>query len=125
MSKNIATSVDVVRRFLDRTYPEVGLDCPIFPAMAVVFAAAIMGNANLNYLQEFTQYRREFIDAIASNMTNNGLWKDDQYPAFTWLQEGHIDEKVFINHVRAAMGELCYSREAWNRRIDVLWINPT
>lgn len=121
----MSTAVDVIKRFLNNAYPEVGLGSPIFPVMVVLFSAAMMRNASPDYLQEFTRYRREFIDALAANMTNNGLWKDDLYPASTWLQEGSIDERGFIDHVRAAMGDFCYSHEAENRMVCVLWINPS
>jgi hypothetical protein len=29
-------NMDVIKRFLDNTYPEVGLDCPVFPVMVVL-----------------------------------------------------------------------------------------
>jgi hypothetical protein len=123
--KNMQTAVvDVIKRILEDFNPGVGLDSPIFPVMVVLFSAAMMQNASPDYLQEFTPYRREFTDAIAANMTNNGLWKDELYPASTWLKGGRIEEKGFIDHVRAAMGEFFYSHEAYDRRVEVLWINP-
>jgi hypothetical protein len=44
----------------------MGLDCSNFPVMVVLFSAALMQNANSHFLEEFTGYRREFIDAIAA-----------------------------------------------------------
>ena len=79
------TSIEVLKRFLDKTFPDVGMDCPIFPVMVVLFSAAMMRNANSAFLEQFTRYRREFIDAITANMSNNGLWKDDRYLACGWL----------------------------------------
>lgn len=89
------TSIEVLKRFLDKTFPDVGMDCPNFPVMVVLFSAAMMRNANPAFLEQFTGYRREFIDAIAANMANNGLWKDDRYLACGWLDEGHFDDEEF------------------------------
>jgi hypothetical protein len=109
------TSLEVLKRFLDKTFPEVGRDCPNFPVMVVLFSAAMMRNANSAFLERFTKYRREFIDAISANMVNNGLWKDDRYPACGWLEEGHLDEEEFAQQVDAAMGTLWYSEQAVHR----------
>jgi hypothetical protein len=100
------TSLEVLKRFLDKTFPEVGLDCPNFPVMVVLFSAAMMRNANPAFLEQFTRHRREFIDAIAANMANNGLWKDDQYLACCWLDEGHLEEEEFAQRVRRTNGFL-------------------
>jgi hypothetical protein len=119
------TSLEVLKRFLDKTFPEVGLDCPNFPVMVVLFSAAMMRNANPAFLEQFTRYRREFIDAIAANMANNGLWKDDQYLACGWLDEGRLDEEEFAQQVDVATGMLWYTEQAVHRgRVDVLWIRP-
>jgi hypothetical protein len=119
------TSLEVLKRFLDKTFPDVGLDCPNFPVMVVLFSAAMKRNANPAFLEQFTGYRREFIDAIAANMANNGLWKDDRYLACGWLDEGHFDEEEFAQQVDAAMGTLWYSEQAAHRgTVDVLWIRP-
>jgi hypothetical protein len=88
-------------------------------------SAAMMRNANPAFLEQFTRYRREFIDAIAVNMANNGLSKDDRSLACGWLDEGHLDEEEFAQQVDAAMGTLWYTKEAVHRgRVDVLWIRP-
>jgi hypothetical protein len=119
------TSLEVLKRFLDKTFPDVGMDCPIFPVMVVLFSAAMMRNANPAFLEQFTRYRREFIDGIAANMANNGLWKDDRYLACGWLDEGHFDEEEFGQQVDVAMGTLWYTEQAVRRgRVDVLWIRP-
>ena len=119
------SSIEVLKRFLDKTFPDVGMDCPNFPVMVVLFSAAMMRNANPAFLEDFTRYRREFIDGIAANMANNGLWKDDRYLACGWLDEGHLDEEEFGQQVDVAMGTLWYTKEAVHRgRVDVLWIRP-
>ena len=101
------------------------MDCPNFPVMVVLFSANLMQNADPEYLEAFTGYRREFIEGIAANMTNNGLWKAHKYLATSWLQEGHIDEEEFINQVDAAMGCLWYSKQATEHEtVDLIWINP-
>ena len=124
--KNMPTSVDEVKEFIDITFPEVGTECPNFPVMVVLFSAALLGNASPSFLEEFTGYRREFIEAIAANMVNNGLWENDLYPGASWLSGGWIvNEQEFGEQVDAAMGCLWYSDEASKRlTIDVLWINP-
>jgi hypothetical protein len=123
--KNMRANMDLVKQLLDNTFIEVGTDCPIFPVMVVLVLAAMAGNACPDYLHEFTGYRREFLNGIATNMTNNGLWKDDRYIACTWLHQGRIDGEEFIQHLEAAMGNLWYSKQAAERpTVDVLWIKP-
>jgi hypothetical protein len=120
------TSVDDIKEFMDITFPEVGQENPNFPVMVVLFSAALLRNASPACLQEFTGYRREFIDALAANMVNDGLWENDLYPAASWLRGSQIvDEDEFGMQVEAAIGYLWYSEEAANRpTIDVLSIDP-
>ena len=44
--KNMPTSVDEVKEFIDITFPEVGTECPNLPVMVVLFSAALLGNAS-------------------------------------------------------------------------------
>jgi hypothetical protein len=76
------TGLEVVIRFLDRTFPGIGLGCPNFPVMVVLFSAARLRTTNIATLCDFTGYSREYVEAIAENMANNGLWQGDQYVAF-------------------------------------------
>jgi hypothetical protein len=82
----VKLSGEFVKRFLDITYPDVGQCCPYFSVMVVVFAAALTRNASPAFLQK-TGYRREYVDAIAANMTNNGLWKSNRCKDTLWFQE--------------------------------------
>jgi hypothetical protein len=120
------TSVDDIKEFIDVTFPLVELENPNFPVMVVLFSAALLRNASPAFLQEFTGYRREFIDALAANMVNNGLWENDLYPTASWLRGSWIvDEDEFGMQVEAAIGYLWYSEVATNRpTIDVLSIDP-
>ena len=69
----LMTALDVVKTFLDGTFPDVGEDCPIFPVMVVLFAAALLQDTSVDTLFEFTGYRKDFIEAISINMTSNEL----------------------------------------------------
>jgi len=68
------TPIAVVIRFLDETFPEVGVDCPNFPVMVVMFSAALLRSTNVATLCAFTGYGRQYVAAIAENMatTNYG-----------------------------------------------------
>jgi hypothetical protein len=112
-------------QFLDTTFPEVGVDCPNFPVMVVLFSAALLRTANVEALCCFTGYSREYVGAIAENMANNRLWQGDQYTASGWLRDGCLDEDEFGRQIDAAMGALFYSDEAVasGRRRDVLEFN--
>lgn len=117
--------VELVTRFLDITFPEVGLECPNFPAMVVLFSAARLRTANIEALCEFTGYSRQYVAAIAENMANNQLWQGDDYIASGWLRDGCLDEDEFGRQIDAALGTLFYSDEAVasGRRRDVLEFN--
>jgi hypothetical protein len=119
------TGLEVLRRFLDKNFPEIGVDCPNFPVMVVLFSAALLRTANVEALCRFTGYGRDYVEAIASNMSNNELWQEDQYVASGWLQDGCLDENEFWREIDVALGTLCYSHEAAasGRRRDVLEFN--
>jgi hypothetical protein len=116
------TGLEVVIRFLDRTFPEIGLGCPNFPVMVVLFSAARLGTTNVATLCDFTGYSREYVGTVAENMGNNHLWKGDQYIASGWLRDGCLDEDEFGRQIDVALGMLCYSHEAAasSRRRDIL-----
>jgi hypothetical protein len=119
------TPLEIVIRFLDRTFPDVGVNCPNFPVMVVLFSAARLRTANIGALCEFTRYAREYVEAIAENMANNRLWQGDEYIASGWLRDGCLDEDEFGRQIDAALGTLFYSDEAVasGRRRDVLEFN--
>src|SRR3954464_7996596 len=75
------TPVELVTRFLDTAFPGVGVECPNFPVMVVLFSAARLRTANVGALCDFTGYGREYVEAIAENMANNRLWQGDKYIA--------------------------------------------
>ena len=119
------TPVQVVMQFLDTTFPEVGVDCPNFPVMVVLFSAALLRSTNVATLCAFTGYGRQYVAAIAENMANNQLWQGDDYIASGWLRDGCLDEDEFGRQIDAALGTLFYSDEAIasGRRRDVLEFN--
>lgn len=119
------TGLDVIKRFLDKSFPEVGTDCPNFPVMVVLFSAAFLRTANLDRLRDFVGYRSEYLEAIAANMSNNKLWAGDRYPASGWLGDSELDENEFAQQVEAALGMLWY-QEALDlgQSIDVIQISP-
>src|SRR6185312_1874395 len=119
------TPIAVVIRFLDETFPEVGVDCPNFPVMVVVFSAALLRSTNVATLCAFTGYGRRYVAAIAENMANNQLWQGDDYTASGWLRDGCLEEDEFGRQIGVALGMLCYSHEAAARgkRRDVLEFN--
>jgi hypothetical protein len=119
------TPMAVVMRFLDETFPEVGVDCPNFPVMVLLFSAALLRTANVESLCRFTGYGRDYVAAIAENMANNRLWQEDQYLASGWLRDGCLDENEFGRQIDVALGTLCYSHEAAasGRRRDILEFN--
>ena len=59
-----------IKGFIDITFPEVGTECPNFPVMVVLFSAALLRNAGPAFLEEFTGYRREFIEAIVLTLSS-------------------------------------------------------
>ena len=95
--------VEVVTRFLDITFPEVGLQCPNFPAMVVLFSAALLRSTNVATLCAFTGYGRQYVAAIAENMANNQLWRGDDYIASGWLRDGCLDEDEFGRQIAASL----------------------
>jgi hypothetical protein len=119
------TRLELIRRFLDKNFPEVGVDCPSFPVMVVLFSAAVLRTTTVECLCHFTGYGREYVQALAENMANNRLWQGDQYLALGWLRDGCLDENEFGRQIDVALGTLCYSREAAasGRRRDLLEFN--
>jgi len=117
----------LVERLLDERFPDVGMDCPWFSVAVVLFSAAILETTNVKALCEFTGFRREYVEAIESNMTNNGLWKQGQYIALAWLSgNGDIEENEFADQVEAALGVLWFCHEACDngKTIDVAAMEP-
>jgi hypothetical protein len=111
--------------FLDNMFPDVGIDCPNFPVMVILFSAALLRTANVVTLCDFTGYGPEYVGAIAENMANNQLRQGDQYVASGWLRDGCLDEDEFGRQIDVALGTLCYSHEAAasGRRRDILEFN--
>jgi hypothetical protein len=44
------TRLDLLRRFPDKNFPEVGVDCPNFPVIVVLFSAALLRTTNVECL---------------------------------------------------------------------------
>ena len=120
------TALDVVKTFVDGTFPDVGEDCPIFPVMVALFSAALLQNTSVEFLSDFTGYRKDFIEAISANMSNNGLWQGGNYLRSEWFKNGElVDENEFGRQVDAAGGCLWYSEEALRSRTrDVNSMQP-
>ena len=122
----LLTALDLVKTFLDEALPEVGEDCPLFPVMVVLFSAALFQNTSVEFLVEFTGYRKDYVEAISINMRNNGLWKSGKYFRSGWFKNGELaDENEFGRQVDAAVGCLWYTEEALRSRTkDVNSMQP-
>src|SRR3974377_2065228 len=110
--REMKSALTVIKKFLDDRYPDGGTHDPMFGVMVVLFSAALLHITNVDALSKFTGYEREFVDAIACNMINNGLWGEDQYKASEWLREGNLNDQDFWNQIEAACGWLWYSVDA-------------
>jgi hypothetical protein len=122
-------TLDDIKQFLDERYPDVGMDCPLFPIMVVLFSAAIYGTANVGWICQFTGYRRAYVNAIATNMVHNGLWQGDRYKASECLQdmgldplEGYDDE--FWLQVEIASGRVSNPGVSCQGKPDTIMIVP-
>jgi hypothetical protein len=104
--------LSVIKKFLDDRYPDGGTDGPMFAVMVVLFSAAFLRVTSVDALCVFTGYRPEFMNAIAANMVNNGLWEGGQYKAAEWLQDGDFNDDEFWDQVEAACGLLWFTDEA-------------
>jgi hypothetical protein len=94
-----------VVQYLDRTYPDLGIECPLFAVHVVIFSSAVLQNTDVDYLSQFTGCTRNLVDAIARNMRNNGLWVDGKYDCSRWLANGVIiDQDRFCDETQAGEG---------------------
>ncbi len=78
--------------YLDDIYPDMGTDCPFFAIQVVVLSAAVLQKVAVRHLSDFTGCTRNFVEAIAQNMQNNGLWVGGRYDCSKWLVNGIITD---------------------------------
>jgi hypothetical protein len=85
-------------------------ELPLIAICNVLVSAVVRGTTNIDELSDFTGYSRAFIGAIATNMGNSGLWKEDRYDANDWTPDGNPlpcndnEEREFWMHVDIAEG---------------------
>ncbi len=98
-----------VVKYLDRIYPDIGVDCPYFALEVVLFSAAVLQNTDTDALSHFTGCSRDFVGAIGWNMENNKLWADGKYDCSKWFSKGQItDDYRFCEEANAAEGSLWF-----------------
>jgi hypothetical protein len=96
-------------KYLDRIYPDIGVDCPYFAFEVVLFSAAVLQNTDTDALSQFTGCYRDFVEAIAWNMENNNLWVEGKYDCSKWLSNGRItDDDRFCEEANAAEGSFWF-----------------
>lgn len=121
-------SVGVLSVLLDKTFPDVGMDCPLFPVMVVLFSATLLGTVNVAALCAFTGYGPEYVGAIAENMTINRLWVGDRYDVSKWLRNSSVDDYWFFGqHIQMAIGDMWRDRETLEsapETWDVVMMDP-
>ncbi len=112
-------------RFLDDTYPEIGTDCPFFAIQVVVLSAAVLQKIAVRHLSDFTGCTRNFVEAIAQNMQNNGLWVGGKYDCAIWLVNGIItDDDRFCEETMAGEGSFWFPCADTSKTADIyrfLW----
>ena len=106
------TGLSIIKKFLDDRYPDGGSDGPMFAVMVVLFSAAFLRTTSVDALCLFTGYRREFVNAVAVNIINNGLWEGGDYKACGWLRDGNFNDDEFWDQVEAACGMRWFSDDA-------------
>jgi hypothetical protein len=106
------TGLSIIKKFLDDRYPDGGTDGPMFAVMVVLFSAAFLRITSVDALCLFTDYRRDFVNAIAVNMINNGLWEGGHYKASGWLRDGDFNDDEFWDQVEIACGMRWLSDDA-------------
>jgi hypothetical protein len=97
----------VLSALLDKTFPDVGMECPLFPVIVVLFSAALLGTVNVEALCAYTGYGPTYVAAIAENMSINRFWVGDRYDVSEWIRHGYLDEEMFFGrHIQMAIGDM-------------------
>jgi hypothetical protein len=106
------TPVGVMKALVDKTFPDVGTDCSLFPVIVVLFSAALLGTEDVGTLCAFTRYGPKYVGAIAENMTINHLWICGRYDVSQWVRDGFLDEDIsFGQHIQMAIGDMWCDQE--------------
>jgi hypothetical protein len=122
MNTELNTAEDI-RKALIKRYPDVndyeytiehsGLahDNPIMAIDVVLISSLVLGTTDPVKLAQFTKYSERFIRAIASNLKNSGIWKDNKYDCSSWFSGGLIpstdaEDYAFWEHVEIAAGDM-------------------
>ncbi len=84
-------------------------DHPMIPICVVLISSIVLGTTDPIKLAKFTKYSEHFVSAIATNMENADLWKDDKYDCSTWFSGNPVPQEkpevsAFWRHVMIADG---------------------
>lgn len=110
-----------IRTALKERYPDVDDDDfalahsghvhenPMTAIGVVLISSLVLGTTDVDLLCEFTKYSRRFIEAIARNTENSGLWKGGKYDCGRWssgnlLPRSQHEDDEFWNHIEVAAG---------------------
>ena len=84
-------------------------DNPIMATDVILISSLVLGTTDPVKLAQFTKYSERFVRAIAINMENSGIWKDNRYDCSSWFSGGLIpstdaEDYAFWEHVEIAAG---------------------
>ena len=84
---------------------------PLTAIGVVLISSIALGTIDIGRLSEFTKYSRRFIQAIARNMENSGVWKDGKYDCARWssgnlLPDSQHEDDEFWDDIQVAAGDL-------------------
>lgn len=111
-------------KYLDQTYPDVGVESPFFAFQVILFAAAVLQTTDVDELSDFTHCSRNVVDAVALNMRINKLWVGGKYDCSRWLTNGEVtDSDRFCHEAQVAEGNLFYvvSKEGESGNPYLFW----
>lgn len=88
-------------------------DNPIMATAIVLVSSVVLRTTNPGELAQFTKYSVGFTNAIAINMKNNRLRKNNQYDCSSWFSGSLIpsaDAEIYAvwEHVEIAVGNTWY-----------------
>lgn len=99
----------------------------------VLISSVALGTTDVGRLSEFTKYSRRFIQAIARNMENSGLWKDGKYDCARWssgnlLPRSQHEDDEFWYDIQVAAGD-SFTKDAKSLESDeacmIFWDEKT
>lgn len=114
-------TLTAIRTALNERYPDVDDDDfslqhsgyahenPMTAIGVVLISSLALGTIDIGRLSEFTKYSRRFIQAIARNMENSGIWKDGKYDSARWssgnlVPRSQHEDDEFWNDIQVAAG---------------------